>query len=207
MSTSLVSTVDPNAYYVPPAPKAPAGLNMATFLHLLTVQMANQNPLEPMKDSDLFGQISQLGQVQGMQNLQTQGDFNKAQSLIGKMVDSVNSGATSSADALISGEISGVTVATDGTVKLNLLKSDGSSTTIDVNSIQKVYDMPSTDTGPIPANYTYLIGKQVSGKNGTTDVSGQATGIATSNGVIMVDVLTAAGVKLQLPIGQITSIS
>ena len=206
MSTSLVSTLDPKAYYVPPAPKAPAGLNMATFLHLLTVQMANQNPLEPMKDSDLFGQISQLGQVQGMQNLQTQGDFNKAQSLIGKMVDAVNPAATSGSNAVISGLVSGVTVATDGTVKLNITDSNGNTSAIDPNALQKVYDIGNTDSNTIPANYTYLIGKQVSGQNGTTTIAGQATGIATSNGIIMVDVLTSSGVKLQLPVGSITSI-
>ena len=205
--SSLVSTVDPKAYYVPPAPKAPAGLNMATFLHLLTVQMANQNPLEPMKDSDLFGQISQLGQVQGMTNLQTQGNFNKAQSMIGKMVDAVNPAATSAGDAVLSGLVSGVTVATDGTVKLNLTESNGSTTTIDPGSVQKVYDMANSDPSAIPANYTYLIGKQVSGMNGTTSVSGQASGIGVSNGVIMVDVLTSAGVKLQMPVGSITSIT
>jgi flagellar hook assembly protein FlgD len=180
---------------------------MATFLHLLTVQMANQNPLEPMKDSDLFGQISQLGQVQGMTNLQAQGDFTKAQSLIGKVVDSVNSSATSKSDAIINGTVSGVTIAADGTPKLNITKADGSNAVVSIASIQNVYEAPSTNAGPIPVDYTYLIGKSVAGLNGTTNVAGQVTGIEANKGVIMVDVLTSAGVKLQLPVGGITSIT
>ncbi len=204
--SSLVSTVDPKAFYVPPAPKAPAGLNMATFLHLLTVQMASQNPLEPMKDSDLFAQISQLGQVQGMQNLQTQGDFTKAQSLIGKVVDAVYQGSGTSGNTVITGTVTGVAVAADGTVKLNVTQPDGTNSSVGLTSIQNVYE---GDTGPkpLPVDYTYLIGKTVGGLNGTTKVAGQATGIEVANGVIVVDVLTSAGVKLQLPVGGITSIT
>ena len=203
---SLVSTIDPKAYYVPPAPKAPAGLNMATFLHLLTVQMASQNPLEPMKDSELFAQISQLGQVQGMQNLQTQGDFTKAQSLIGKVVDAVYQGSGGSGNQVITGTVSGVSVASDGTVKLNVTQADGTNSSVGLNAIQNVY---ASDNGPkpLPVDYTYLIGKTVGGLNGTTKVQGKATGVEVSNGVIMVDVLTSAGVKLQLPVGGITSIT
>ena len=203
---SLVSTIDPKAYYVPPAPKAPAGLNMATFLHLLTVQMASQNPLEPMKDSELFAQISQLGQVQGMQNLQTQGDFTKAQSLIGKVVDAVYQGSGGSGNQVITGTVSGVSVASDGTVKLNVTQADGTNSSVGLNAIQNVF---ASDAGPkpLPVDYTYLIGKTVGGLNGTTKVEGKATGVEVSNGVIMVDVLTSAGVKLQLPVGGITSIT
>lgn len=207
MSNSLISGVDKNAFYVPPAPKAKAGLDMATFLHLLTVQMASQNPLEPMKDSELYAQISQLGQVQGMQNLQTQGDFTRAQSLIGKQVDAVNQNASSSGDQIITGTVSGMTVGADGVVKLNITQKDGTNSIVGINAIQNVFESANTGNSPIPADYTYLIGKQVGGKNGTTNVVGQATGIAVTNGVIMVDVLTSAGVKLQLPVGGITSIN
>lgn len=204
MSNPLISSVDPNAYYVPPAPKAPKGLNMDTFLRLLTVQLATQNPLEPMKDSDMFAQISQLGQVQGMQNLQNQGDFNKAQSLIGKVVDTVTPSATG--DKVVTGIVSGVQIAADGTIKLNVTEANGTDASVALSAVQRVYDS-KTGEGPIPADYAYLIGKSVAGKNGTTDIAGQVTGIATANGVIMVDVLNSAGVKLQLPVGQITSIS
>lgn len=45
------------------------GLDMQTFLKLLTVQLSTQNPLEPMNDRDFFAQMAQLGQTQGMEQL------------------------------------------------------------------------------------------------------------------------------------------
>lgn len=47
-------------------------LNMDTFLTLLTVQLATQNPLEPMNDRDFFAQLAQLGQVQGTEQMTRQ---------------------------------------------------------------------------------------------------------------------------------------
>lgn len=203
--SNFVSSIDPSAYYVPPAPKAPAGLNMATFLRLLTVQMASQNPLEPMKDSDLFGQISQLGQVQGMENLQNQGNFTKAQALIGKSITAVDS--SSIGNPLISGVVDSISIASDGKIKLNVFKENGSMISVGIDSIQQVLDSTNPNPTTIPADYAFLIGKQVSGVNGTTNISGLATGIGVTKGVIMVDVLNSAGVKLQLPVGSVTSIS
>ena len=203
--SNFVSSIDPSAYYVPPAPKAPAGLNMATFLRLLTVQMASQNPLEPMKDSDLFGQISQLGQVQGMENLQNQGNFTKAQALIGKSITAVDS--SSIGNPLVSGVVDSISIASDGKIKLNVFKENGSMISVGIDSIQQVLDSTNPNPTTIPADYAFLIGKQVSGVNGTTNISGLATGIGVTKGVIMVDVLNSAGVKLQLPVGSVTSIS
>ena len=203
--SNFVSSIDPSAYYVPPAPKAPAGLNMATFLRLLTVQMASQNPLEPMKDSDLFGQISQLGQVQGMENLQNQGNFTKAQALIGKSITAVD--ASSIGNPLVSGVVDSISIASDRKIKLNVFKENGSMISVGIDSIQQVLDSTNPNPSTIPADYAFLIGKQVSGVNGTTNISGLATGIGVTKGVIMVDVLNSAGVKLQLPVGSVTSIS
>ncbi len=205
--SNLVSSVNPNSYYVPPAPKKLPGLDMSTFLHLLTVQMASQNPLEPMKDSDLYAQISQLGQVEGMQNLQSQGDFNKAQSLIGKEVAVVNPNATSKDNQIINGVVAGVMIGGDGAFKLNVIDDKGNATAVGIDSIQQILSSGSSGSSSIPADYAYLIGKNVSGLNGSTTISGQATGIAVVNGVIMVDVLNSAGVKLQLPVGSVTTIS
>lgn len=47
-------------------------LNMENFLALLTVQLATQNPLEPMNDRDFFAQLAQLGQVQGTEQMTRQ---------------------------------------------------------------------------------------------------------------------------------------
>lgn len=59
---------------------------MEAFLQILTTQMANQNPLEPMKDSEYFGQIAQMGTVQGMDALRSSQENVQATSLLGKQV-------------------------------------------------------------------------------------------------------------------------
>lgn len=76
---------NPN-YYVPNAAKPKSQLNMDTFLRLLTVQLANQNPLEPMGDRDFFAQMAQLGTVQGMDKLNKSAEISQAAGMLGKTV-------------------------------------------------------------------------------------------------------------------------
>ena len=49
-----VTPVDGNQYFgiKPATPKSE--LDMKSFMRLLTVQLTNQNPLEPMNDRDFF---------------------------------------------------------------------------------------------------------------------------------------------------------
>jgi hypothetical protein len=142
-----------------------------------------------------------------MQNLQSQGNFSKAQSLIGKEVAVVNPNATSKDNQIIKGVVAGVMIGADGALKLNVIDDKGNATAVGLESIQQILGSDESGSSSIPADYAYLIGKQVSGLNGSTTISGQATGIAVVNGVIMVDVLNSAGVKLQLSVGSVTTIS
>jgi flagellar basal-body rod modification protein FlgD len=64
-------------------------MNMETFIRLLTVQLANQNPLEPMNDRDFFAQMAQLGTVQGMDALRDSMNVAQASSLIGRTVTAI----------------------------------------------------------------------------------------------------------------------
>lgn len=79
------TTGNPN-YYVPNPAKPKSELNMDTFLRLLTVQLANQNPLEPMNDRDFFAQMAQLGTVQGMDKLNDSMEIAQAAGMLGKKV-------------------------------------------------------------------------------------------------------------------------
>lgn len=75
----------------PMAPKS--GLDTTQFIKLLTVQMANQNPLEPMNDRDFFAQLAQLGTVDGLDKMKQSMDMTQAAGLIGKTVTGVRPGA------------------------------------------------------------------------------------------------------------------
>ena len=64
-------------------------LDMSTFIRLLSVQLSNQNPLEPMNDRDFFAQMAQLGQVQGMDKLEKSMQVSQAAAMMGKTVTAV----------------------------------------------------------------------------------------------------------------------
>ncbi len=75
-----------SAFVETPPAKPTSQLNMETFMRLLSVQLSNQNPLEPMNDRDFFAQMAQLGQVQGTDQMQKALQVTQATSLIGKTV-------------------------------------------------------------------------------------------------------------------------
>lgn len=86
---SYVTPVNGADYYGINAQPAKSELDMETFLNLLVVQLANQNPLEPMNDRDFFAQMAQLGQVQGLDKMQASLDISQAATLMGKTVEAV----------------------------------------------------------------------------------------------------------------------
>lgn len=100
-------------YVLPPAPPEKTNyLDQAAFLHLLTVQLSTQNPLEPMSDRDFFAQMAQLGTVQGVDELKRSMQVTQASALIGKKVV-VTSPLTEngSGNATITGKVEGVQMA------------------------------------------------------------------------------------------------
>jgi len=75
--------------YILPAPPPPREtfLDQSAFLRLLTVQLATQDPLQPMNDRDFFAQLAQMGMVQGLDRLQRNLSLTQGASLIGKRVE------------------------------------------------------------------------------------------------------------------------
>ncbi|MFM9872017.1 MAG: flagellar hook assembly protein FlgD [Fimbriimonadaceae bacterium] len=121
-------------------PKAKSELNMDAFLRLLTVQLANQNPLEPMNDRDFFAQMAQLGQVEGMDGLQSSLDTLNGAAMIGKTVTAVrpmtdaNSGGVNS---LVTGTVARITMR-DGKQILGLKEANGGIVEVQIGSIREI---------------------------------------------------------------------
>lgn len=44
-------------------------MNADLFMQMLMAQLSNQNPLEPMKDSDMMAQFTQMNSVQELQSI------------------------------------------------------------------------------------------------------------------------------------------
>ncbi|QYK53585.1 MAG: hypothetical protein KF824_01535 [Fimbriimonadaceae bacterium] len=115
-------------------------LDMDTFLRLLTVQLANQNPLEPMNDRDFFAQMAQLGQVEGMDSLKTSMDTLNGATMIGRTVTAVrpmtdvNSGG---ANSLVTGQVTRITMR-DGKQILGLREANGGIVEVEIGNVREI---------------------------------------------------------------------
>lgn len=90
-------------------------IDMAAFMTLLTVQLTTQNPLEPMKDTDFFAQLAQLGTVQGMDNLKggiaslnSSMQMVEASGMIGKIVTAQRANPQTGESPFLTGEVTSV---------------------------------------------------------------------------------------------------
>ena len=90
--------------------QAKSELDMNTFMRLLTVQLANQNPLEPMNDRDFFAQMAQLGQVEGIGKLQSSMEMSQAAGMIGKTVTAVRTLTDNGENSLVTGTVQKVSL-------------------------------------------------------------------------------------------------
>lgn len=69
-------------------------LKTTDFINMMVTQLQSQDPTDPVKNQDLLAQMSQIGQLQSSQDLQTslkglvlQNSLGAAGNLIGKMVE------------------------------------------------------------------------------------------------------------------------
>jgi flagellar basal-body rod modification protein FlgD len=120
-------------------PAAKNKIDMATFLRMLTTELANQDPTAPMDDASFFGQIAQMGTVQGMDNMTKQMQISEASSLIGKSVvgvgdtkDSLNPSAN-----IVAGKVTGMSVQ-NGIYYLTVQEADGGFAQMQMGNIQAV---------------------------------------------------------------------
>ncbi len=105
-------------------------LGPSAFLQLLTTQLANQDPLNPMDDTQSVSQLAQFSALQASDNLQSsfanfQSNFAVLQSasLVGKNV-SVNSTDANGNSSTITGTVGYVSVV-KGVPEISLLDANG----------------------------------------------------------------------------------
>jgi flagellar basal-body rod modification protein FlgD len=120
-----------------PAPKN--SIDMSMFLRMLTTQLANQNPLSPMDDASFFGQIAQLGTVQGMDNLTKENQISEATALLGKTITAVRdtNDSLSTSDPLVSGTVTGMALQ-NGNYYLSVREANGGIVQVQMGNIQSV---------------------------------------------------------------------
>ncbi len=112
------------------------GLEVEDFINMMVTQLQNQDPLEPAKNDQLLAQMSQIGQLQSAQDMQSamrtlvednntmlqqlaaQNSVSSAGSMIGKVVEGVVTEGDK--EVKLNGTVTAVTVDKDGLVKLEL---------------------------------------------------------------------------------------
>ncbi len=114
-------------------------LDMNQFLKLLAVQMENQNPLEPMNDRDFFAQMAQLGQVQGMDQINKSLGVSQAAALMGKDVTAVRpmTDTSSGQTEIVIGKVVQLTVR-NGEQYIGIREADGGIVDVRATAIQQI---------------------------------------------------------------------
>jgi flagellar basal-body rod modification protein FlgD len=118
-TTPIGSTANKSATATTAA--GPKTLQANDFINLLITQLKNQDPTQPMSNSELLQQVSEIGQLQSQNQLQTslqglvmQNQISSASNLIGKHVTG-NDASSNPADGIVTS----ISVA-NNSVNLNL---------------------------------------------------------------------------------------
>lgn len=121
--TSAQSTANPRSsnQLGPAASQASATMQMEDFLQLLTSQISNQDPLEPMKDTEFISQMANIASLEQMQQFtkgfesfaESQKDM-VAQAYLGRFVN------ISEGNKEISGLVDSVEKSEDGKISVTV---------------------------------------------------------------------------------------
>ncbi|MBL8047941.1 MAG: hypothetical protein JNJ45_04600 [Chthonomonas sp.] len=139
MPDIAVTPVNGAQYFGATTPRKTSELNMETFLRLLTTQLANQNPLEPMNDRDFFAQMAQLGTVQGLDKISNNDEITQANQLIGKSITATRPNAAAGDTDYVQGVVRGLIIR-NGDRFLQVQESNGGIVEIQSEHIRAVGD-------------------------------------------------------------------
>lgn len=121
METPSVGAIGQRGQQVPGDNDALRGLDLSDFLDLMITEMQNQDPLDPMENSEILQQISQIREIEATNQLNATLDavllgqqFTAASGLVGKLI----TGLSDTGDSII-GVVEGVSVE-DGVGKLHI---------------------------------------------------------------------------------------
>jgi len=189
-----------------------SALDMASFLTLLTTQLANQNPLEPMNDRDFFAQLAQLGTVQGIDKLSTSMDVTQANAMLGKHVTALRpaSGGILN-DTLVDGTVTGMATR-DGTKYLQITEKDGGVVEVTPDAIQSISNGSSSGVGQAleAANAANLVGKNISAPHPTLKnetLTAKVSKVSFAQGQVLLTVKDRLGNDVKVDLTNVTSFS
>ncbi|SRR5579871_1430758 len=110
-------------------------LSMQQFMKLMVSQLENQDPLNPMSSADFFSQMAQLGQVQGMDQLNQASMLQEAQGLLGKTVTAANT--VNGLNSMVTGKVTQVSLQS-GNYMLGVTDAHGNTVTVNLTNVENV---------------------------------------------------------------------
>lgn len=176
------------------------------FLQILAVQLANQDPLQPMEDTDFIAQMAQFSSLEQMQELNTTFASSQLYSLIGKnVVGTVSDGFGGQAG--IFGRITGV-VRQGSKDYLQV-----GSYLLPINAITEIYDT-GIDSNSLISESANLVGKTIEAvvpedeTGSSATVSGEVEAILVKDGTVYAKLKGGNGEEgKEVPVSYITKIS
>ena len=136
---SGLNTINSNATSSTGAAAAGSTLDTEAFMRLMVAQLSNQNPLQPMDDTQFYAQMAQLGTVQGIDNMQKSMQVSEASALLGKTVTAsvTISNSNLSYNAAVKGTVMGLSN-NNGTYTLSVKDATGNYWDVDLANITSV---------------------------------------------------------------------
>lgn len=119
--------------------KSQSTLDSEAFMRLMVAQLANQNPLSPMDDTQFYAQMAQLGTVQGIDDMKKAMQVSEASSLLGKTVTAnvTMSSADLSYNTTVSGTVTKLSN-NNGSYTLSVKDAKGNYWDVDIANITSV---------------------------------------------------------------------
>lgn len=149
-------------------------LNQSDFLQLMTAQLSNQDPTQPMDSSQFMAQISQFSMVSGVQDMQksiqqlatslTSNQAMQATSLVGHQVVAAGSGAELGTNGALSGAI-------DLPQAVNDLKVDISDSS---GKLVQTVDLGAQGAGLVPFTWNGVSSAGANSPSGIYKIAAQA---------------------------------
>jgi len=145
---SLASILNSNTNAATAATASTSGSNNSLtpsdFINFMVTELQNQNPLDPTDSNEMLQQMSEIGQLQSQDTLQTdltgmvqQNQVSAASNMIGKLVQGTDQNSNA-----ISGIVTGVQVSSSG-VSLSL----STGATMSMANVTAITNAPTTTTG------------------------------------------------------------
>lgn len=167
-------------------------LDKDAFLNLLVTQLKNQNPLEPVDNSQFIAQMAQFSSLEQAQNTNKTIKTDSAYNMVGKLVKATHMDPKTNEASEVVGEVS-------------MVRVDGDKVYLKVNGTEVLYDdvkevtdviSPYDQMQAINQNFKMssafsLIGKDVKAKVAKDstgkefdEIAGKITGVRMNNGSI-----------------------